>query len=143
ALCAGEEDGLVVQLLAEMSGPAETVVALRGRQRWVRGFEPMRLADEGSRLAEEGVYLIAGAAQGPGMAMAEHLVRSGARVGLVLPPQLPVREQWETWKGLPELPPGQDVIGAAILRLLAIEREVGLDRVLILRSDPGEIGRAS
>ncbi len=137
ALSAVAEDRLVEQLLAESSGPAETVVALRGRQRWVRGFEPMRLAEEGSRLAEEGVYLIAGAAHGPGMAMAEHLVRSGARVGLVLPPQLPAREQWETWKELPELPGGQDVIGAVILRLLAIEREVGLDRVLILRSDPG------
>jgi acyl transferase domain-containing protein len=137
ALSSLHEDRLVDQLLAETSGPAETGVALRGRQRWVRGFEPVRLSEEASGFAEEGVYLIAGAAHGPGMAMAEHLVRSGARVGLVLPPQLPAREHWETWEGLPGQLPGQDVIGAAILRLLAIEREVGLDRVLILRSDVG------
>ena len=54
-----------------------------------------------------------------------------ARVALVLPAELPAREQWETWKGLPGVPPGQDVIGAAILRLLALEKEVGLDRVLV------------
>jgi acyl transferase domain-containing protein len=127
------QDRLVDQLLAEMSGPAEPAVALRGRQRWVRGFEPVRLEEGTSRLAEGGVYLIAEAAHGPGMAIADHLVRHlGARVGLALPPQLPDRAHWETWKGLPDVPPGQDVIGAAILRLLALEREVGLDRVLIL-----------
>jgi acyl transferase domain-containing protein len=135
-----EEERLIAQLLAEMSGPAEPAVALRGRQRWVRGFEPVRLADEaGSRLVTGGVYLVAGAERGPGMAIAEHLVRSmEARVGLILPPQLPPRERWETWQGLPEVPPGQDVLGAAILRLLALEREAGLDRILILRAEPGD-----
>ena len=127
-------DRLAGQILAELSGPLETTVALRGRQRWVRGFEPVS-GEETSRLVPGGVYLIAEAAHGPGMALADHLVRNlDARVALVLPPQLPAREQWETWKGLPGVPPGQDVIGAAILRLLALEREVGLDRVLILRS---------
>lgn len=134
------EDRLVDQLLVEMSGPAEPAVALRGRHRWVRGFEPVRLDGEApSLLAEGDVYLIAGAAHGPGMAIAGHLVRSlGARVGLVLPPEFPPRERWETWKGLPDAPPGQDAIGAAIRRLLDLEREVGLDRVLILRSQPGD-----
>lgn len=135
-----QEERLVDQLLAEMAGPAEPTVALRGRQRWVRGFEPVRLPEgAGSRLLPGGAYLIAGAEHGPGMAIAEHLVRSlDARIGLVLPPQLPPRESWETWKGLPEVPPGQDVLGAAILRLLALEREAGLDRVLILRAQPGD-----
>jgi acyl transferase domain-containing protein/acyl carrier protein len=128
-------DRLADRLLAELSGPLETAVALRGRQRWVRGFEPMRGDGAPSRLVRGGVYLIAEAAHGPGMALADHLVRNlDARVALVLPPQLPAREQWETWKGLPGVPPGQDVIGAAILRLLALEKDVGLDRVLVLRS---------
>jgi acyl transferase domain-containing protein/acyl carrier protein len=131
----GDLDRLAGQILAELSGPLETAVALRGRQRWVRGFEQIRSGEAPSRLVPGGVYLIADAAHGPGMALADHLVRNlDAPVAHVLPPQLPAREQWETWKGLPDVPPGQDVIGAAILRLLALEREVGLDRVLILRS---------
>jgi acyl carrier protein len=131
----GDLDRLAGQLIAELSGPLETAVALRGRQRWVRGFEPVRSEEAPSRLVREGVYLIAEAAHGPGMAIADHLVRNlDARVALVLPPQLPPRERWETWTGLPGVPPGQDAIGTAILRLLALEREVGLDRVLILHS---------
>jgi acyl transferase domain-containing protein/acyl carrier protein len=123
--------GLEERLIAEVSA-ADPVVALRGRQRWVRGFERVRLEETASL---EGTWLIAEAAHGPGMAIADHLIRDGARQGasvaLVLPPQLPDRSQWETWKGLPDVPPGQDVIGAAILRLLALEKETGLDRVRI------------
>jgi acyl transferase domain-containing protein/acyl carrier protein len=135
-----QEERLIDQLLAEMSGPAETAVALRGRQRWVRGFEPVRLDEiSASRLAAGGVYLLAEAVHGPGMRIAGHLVRSlGARVGLVVPPQFPERERWETWSGLPGVPPGQDVIGDAVLRLLALERETGLDGVLILRAESGD-----
>ncbi len=136
-------DRLAGRLLAELSGPLETAVALRGRQRWVRGFEPVRGEDSPSRLVRGGVYLLAEVAHGPGMAIADHLVRDlDAKVALVLPPQLPPRERWETWTGLPGVPPGQDAIGTAILRLLALEREVGLDRVLILRSlDLAEVHR--
>ena len=75
------------QLLAEMAGPAETVVALRGRQRFVRGFERVRLASHPAApvLSADGVYLIAGAGDGPGLALAEHLAeRVGARVGIVV-----------------------------------------------------------
>jgi acyl transferase domain-containing protein/acyl carrier protein len=129
---------IVDQLLAEISTPPEPAVALRGRQRWVLGFEPVRLPEEmasASLIVEDGVYLLAGAAHGPGMRIAESLVRSGARVGLVMPPQFPERGRWETWQGLPDVPPGQDAIGDAVLRLLALEREVGLDRVLILKVD--------
>jgi acyl transferase domain-containing protein/acyl carrier protein len=130
----GDLDRLASRILAELSGPLKPAVALRGRQRWVRGFEAVR-GEETSKLVPGGVYLIADAAHGPGMAIADHLVRDlGAKVAIVLPPQLPAREHWETWKGLPDVPPGQDVIGSAILRLLTLEREVGLDRVLILRS---------
>ncbi|HEY0554506.1 MAG TPA: acyltransferase domain-containing protein, partial [Thermoanaerobaculia bacterium] len=135
------EERLIERLLAEMAGPAETAVALRGGQRWVRGFAPVRLeaARSASPLAAGGVYLLAEALHGPGMRIAEHLVRDlGARVALVMPPQFPERSRWETWRSLPEVPPGQDVIGDAVLRLLALEREIGLDGVLILRAEPGD-----
>jgi acyl transferase domain-containing protein len=93
------------QLLAEMAGPAETAVALRGRQRFVRGFERVRLAAHPTAapaLDADGVYLVvlagldgldgldglAGYAEhGPGLALAEHLAEwVGARVGIVVAP---------------------------------------------------------
>jgi acyl transferase domain-containing protein len=105
---------LVDQLLAEMSGPAEPAVALRGRHRFVRGFEPVRLAETPGAnplLSADGVYLIAGAEGGPGLALAEQLVRRvGARVAVVVPPYF-----------------GPD-------RLLALES--ASDRLLVLRSEP-------
>jgi acyl transferase domain-containing protein len=107
----GDLDHLAGRLLAELSGPPETAVALRGRQRWVRGFERVQEEGSPSRLVRGGVYLIAEAAHGPGMAIADHLVRDlDAKVALVLPP-------------------GQDAVGA-----MALEREAGPDRVLILHS---------
>jgi acyl transferase domain-containing protein/acyl carrier protein len=141
------EERLIDQLLAEMAAPPEAsgpAVALRGRRRWVRGFAPVRLPEPAaSPLVQGGAYLIAEAVHGPGMRIAEHLLRTFAgRVALVMPPQFPERGSWETWHALPEVPPGQDVIGDAVLRLLALEREIGLDDVLILRGGPDGIATA-
>jgi acyl transferase domain-containing protein/acyl carrier protein len=91
----------ILREMAEMRSPAEPVVALRGRHRYVRGFEPVRLPEPADLapqpvhgLFREAVYLIAGVADGPGMALAEHLVeRVGARVALLLPEGAPAR--WE------------------------------------------------
>jgi KR domain/Phosphopantetheine attachment site/Beta-ketoacyl synthase-like, N-terminal len=132
---------LIDQILGEADAPPraeEMAVAFRGRRRWARSFAPVRLAAPSRPpLAADGVYLITDGTHGPGMAIAEHLVRAvGARVALVMPPQLPPRERWESWEGLPEAPPGQDVIGAALGRLLALEAEGLLDRILLLRSAP-------
>jgi phthiocerol/phenolphthiocerol synthesis type-I polyketide synthase E len=153
------ERRLAAQLLAELAGPGEDLalpavtpspppellVALRGRQRFVRVFEPVRLPPpppppfEPQLLVRGGVYFIAGAAAGPGMAIAEHLVRRHeARVGLLLPDELPPRTGWEAWQPPPGVPPAQDAVGAAIRRLLALERGPGLDRVLIARGAAGD-----
>jgi hypothetical protein len=114
------------------------VVAFRGRHRWVRSFAPVRLtAPAAPQLRKDGTYLITDGTHGPGMAIAEHLIRKvGARVVLVMPPQFPARERWESWEGLPEVPPGQDVIGTAIGRLLALEADGLLDRAVLVRSAP-------
>jgi acyl carrier protein len=122
------------------------VVAFRGRQRFVRAFEPVRLRAAGGAaagLVHGGVYLIAGAADGPGMSLADHLVRRlEAKVGLVLPGGFPRRERWESWQAPADLA-GDDAIGAAVRRLLDLERACGLERVLILRSDdPAAVGGA-
>ncbi|HEY2740433.1 MAG TPA: type I polyketide synthase, partial [Thermoanaerobaculia bacterium] len=136
------EERLADQLLAELSAAAsdvEPAVAYRGRQRWVRRFERLRLPEAAepsaaaSRLRAGGTYLITDAVHAVGLGAAEYITGTlGARVALVLPPDFPAREKWEGWQGLPEVPPGQDVAGAAIRRLLALEPLAG---VVILRAD--------
>jgi acyl transferase domain-containing protein/acyl carrier protein len=131
------EERLADQLLAELSAAGEDIepaVAYRGRQRWVRRFERLRLPEAAaSRLRAGGAYLITDAVHAVGLGAAEYLTGTlGARAALVLPPDFPPREKWEGWQALPEVPPGQDVAGAAIRRLLALEPRA---EVAILRAD--------
>jgi len=96
------EERLIGQLLAEMEVPEaelEPAVAYRGRQRWVRTFEAVRIppitgettGETGpSRLRPEGAYLITDGAHAVGLGMAEALAGAGARVAVVLPPGSPV-----------------------------------------------------
>jgi acyl transferase domain-containing protein/acyl carrier protein len=137
------DDRLEERLIAEASLGAggETAVALRGRRRWVRCFEPARLteADGVSLLQPGAAYLITDGVHGGGAALAELLVRSfDARVALVVPPQFPPPERWDGWEGLPAVPPGQDVIGAAVKRLSGLTAgERG--RLLLVRAQAGDL----
>jgi acyl transferase domain-containing protein len=74
-------------LRAEVEGGGESVVALRGRRRWTRGFEPVRLdepAPEATRLRRHGVYVVAGGLGGVGLTLAGFLAeRFAARLVLV------------------------------------------------------------
>jgi acyl transferase domain-containing protein/acyl carrier protein len=135
------EERLIDQLLAEASlaaaGPADVAVAYRGRRRWVRSFERVRLPDTVvSRLVPGGAYLITDGVHGAGALLAERLLRTlDARVALVVPPQFPPPERWDGWEGLPAVPPGADVIGTAVRRLSGLgagERE----RLLLVRAEP-------
>ena len=61
------EEPLAENLIAEFAGlPAETVIAYRGRHRWLQTFEPLRVRDAvvgeplPPRLREQGVYLLTG-----------------------------------------------------------------------------------
>ena len=61
------EERLTENLIAEFAAlPSETVVAYRGRHRWLQTFEPLRLGDAvveeqlPPRLRERGVYLLTG-----------------------------------------------------------------------------------
>jgi acyl transferase domain-containing protein len=136
------KERVVGQILAEMGVPVgEMAVAFRGRHRWTRTFAPVRLAAPATpRLRADGVYLVTDGTHGPGMAIAEYLARTvGAHVVLAVPPQFPPRERWERWEGLPEVPPGQDVIGTTIGRLLALEGDGLLDRITLVRFSPTDV----
>jgi len=83
---------LLDRLAAELAHPPEeTVVALRGRRRWVQRFAPVRLEAAGrSGLRQGGVVLVTGGTSGIGLALAEHLARTaGARLALVGRSELP------------------------------------------------------
>ncbi len=113
--------------------PPLPIVALRGRQRFVRGSERLHLPDAGPRpdqagsgagLLRGGAYLIAGADRGAGEPLAQHLVRQlDARVALVIAPAAAAAAPAES---------------PAAGRLLTLAGEVGDTRVLIVRGDPAD-----
>ncbi|HSK75059.1 MAG TPA: amino acid adenylation domain-containing protein [Thermoanaerobaculia bacterium] len=111
---AERRNDLIAQLLTELQGGGtEPLVAWRGRQRFVPGWEPVRLAGgEGSPFRENGAYLITGGTGGIGLALAGHLARTvRARLALV------------SRRGLPD--------GSAEVR----ELEAAGAEVLVLRAD--------
>ena len=142
------EERLIGQLLAEMEVPEaelEPAVAYRGRQRWVRTFETVRLPEEigpgASRLRPDGAYLITDGAHAVGLGMAEALAGLGARVAVLLPTEFPAREKWTEIRDVPAAPPGLDVAGAAVRRLLPLE-ERGLAVLLADLADPASLAGA-
>ncbi len=96
----GDGDKLTGYLLAECAADSDdTVVAYRGRRRWVQTFEPLRLEDTGKvpkLLREGGVYLITGGLGGIGLLLAEYLARTvKAKLILTGRSALPAREEWD------------------------------------------------
>jgi acyl transferase domain-containing protein len=86
-------DRLAAQLLSEaLAGrPGDTQIALRGRRRFVRAYEPVPLGavgEEGTApLRRDGVYLVTDVLHGIGLPLAETLRRNlGCRLALLLPP---------------------------------------------------------
>ncbi len=65
------------QIVAEVDARSpEPVIAYRGRQRWVQGFEPARIEEaSGTSLREGGTYLLTGGLEGNGFALARLLAR--------------------------------------------------------------------
>jgi acyl transferase domain-containing protein/acyl carrier protein len=96
------EERLIAQVLDEIEAGLPPVVALRGRQRWIRSFERIRMEatdPAASPLHPGGSYLITDGAHGVGPSLAEHLAGAvGARVAVVLPPGTPAGPQ--PWEGL-------------------------------------------
>lgn len=83
---AGAEGQLADRLLRELEGePSESEIALRGRDRWVRRYDDVRLEPVQERpwLRDGGVYLVTGGLGGIGLRLADHLA-THARVKLAL-----------------------------------------------------------
>jgi NADP-dependent 3-hydroxy acid dehydrogenase YdfG len=83
----GTENQLINQLIKELTlESSESVVAYRGKHRWVQIFEPVQLNEapkEKIPLREGGVYLITGGLSGIGLVLAEYLAQT-VRAKLIL-----------------------------------------------------------
>lgn len=93
-----DADRGAAQLLAELRLPTSSeVAAWRGRRRWVRSHDPVRVEPAESPVSRErGVYLITGGLGGLGLALARHLADSvQGRLVLVGRNPLPERDAWE------------------------------------------------
>jgi len=95
---AGVPSAVIPELLRE---PADEVVALAGRRRWVPDHQPVPVpAGQPPAIAERGVYLITGGLGGIGITIAEDLARrAAARLVLVSRAGLPPRDDWDAHAG--------------------------------------------
>ena len=129
-----EARAMGARVAAEALAGAERAVALRGRHRWVRGFDAVRPAPTAAPvLREGGVYLFVGGLRGRNELLAEHAVRRyGARLVLV-DPDLPHRGGWDP---VVRARPAEDPLRRQIERIRALEAEGA--EVLNFQVQPGE-----
>jgi amino acid adenylation domain-containing protein len=93
---------LLHQLMAEFSRKSsESLVAYRGRSRWVRSFDALRLPATPAPppvLKPRGVYLITGGLGGVGLELAEYLGRTvQAKLVLLGRGHFPQQDAWDEW----------------------------------------------
>ena len=134
---------LADRLIAEFASdpgsvPADTVIAYRGKHRWVQNFEPVRLEtpEAGKRpLRQGGVYLITGGMGGIGFVLAEHLARAWqAKLVLIGRSELPERDKWEQWLDTHD---EQNELSQRIHKIIGLER-IGAE-VMVVSADVGDM----
>lgn len=123
------------QLLTEMVELAsEPVIAYRGKQRWVQGFEAVRLDRQTQpvrQLRQRGVYLITGGLGRVGLLLAAYLARTvQARLVLIGRSEIPPKAEWAARLADAQTP---EALQHKIRRLQEIEA-LGAE-VLVLRAD--------
>ncbi|GET37655.1 beta-ketoacyl synthase [Microseira wollei NIES-4236] len=122
-------DKLIVELTAQ---PPETIVAYRGKHRWVETFEPARLnqtIDGTAKLREQGVYLIAGALGDVSLMLGEYLAQTvRAKLILIEHPDFPDRDEWGKRKiqAIEQLSPEVLFISADVANEAQMEQAIGL-----------------
>jgi acyl transferase domain-containing protein/acyl carrier protein len=126
---------LIDQLIAEFSGkPADSIVAYRGKHRWVQTYKSVRLnraAEHDLRLREGGVYLITGGLGGIGLVFAGFLAQTArAKLVLVGRSPFPDRDEWEQYLAMHD---EQDELSVKIRKLRSLE-ESGAE-VLVLNAN--------
>ena len=129
------------EVLQELRSTAPgTVVALRRQQRFVLGYEPVRLSlpePRPRRLRDGGVYLITGGLGGVTFVLAAYLAHvAKAKLVLTGRARMPERAEWEAWlAGRGE----EDPISQRIRRVQALEG-YGAE-VLLLSADVGDLAQ--
>lgn len=118
-----QQEILVDQIMTEsLTDVCDTVVAYRGKYRWVQTFDLTPLHDTAGRatgLRERGVYLITGGLGGMGLTLAEYLAqRVQAKLILVGRSNFPERSEWEHWLAVHD---GQDEVSRKLRKLQEIE----------------------
>ncbi|NOK63912.1 MAG: type I polyketide synthase [Chloroflexi bacterium AL-W] len=126
---------LVDHLLSEAGHYTnESVIAYRGKQRWVQTYEPVRLDEERAPVRQfrsQGVYLITGGLGNLGLLLARSLAQNvQARLVLVGRSGLPEKESWEDWLATHE---EADPTSARIRQVQQME-ELGAE-VLVMSAD--------
>jgi NAD(P)-dependent dehydrogenase (short-subunit alcohol dehydrogenase family)/acyl carrier protein len=118
----------------------ESLVALRGRRRFLRRFRSITLppVEHGlERLRQNGVYLITGGLDETGVTLAEQLFKAcGARLCLLAPEDTPPMDRWGDWlSALDE----RSEESRRLRRVLALERS-GCD-LLVTAADLAHAGQ--
>lgn len=128
------EELLVNQLFAELTASsADQMVAYRGKHRWVRAFEPVRIDHQSHKpscLRAGGVYLITGGLGGVGLELAGHIAQTvPCRLILLGRSTFPARAEWDEQLARAE----DDRVSQQIRKLKDIER-LGAE-VLVVSAD--------
>ncbi|MCU0494552.1 MAG: acyltransferase domain-containing protein, partial [Chloroflexaceae bacterium] len=132
-----QRDSQAARLLAELhTDVAETLVAYRGKQRWLPQFVPLHLAAEAEPaypLREAGVYIIYEGLVGVGYALAQLLASTlGARLLLLEQAEFPAPAQWATWRASH---PADDPVSRKLERVAALQAQGAQLLVLHAASD--------
>ncbi|HZN45530.1 MAG TPA: KR domain-containing protein, partial [Nitrospiraceae bacterium] len=146
-------DDDVIKILSEFTKPNQSgVLAYRGKYRWQRKYERVRLpkltvsktrgdVPELNRLQKRGVYLITGGTGGIGLAIAKFLATAcKARIVLTKKTAFPEKAKWKELSNSSEAP---KAVVKIIKELLEIENAGADVEVLVAEaSDPGQMRRA-
>lgn len=138
-----EKEFLANNIMAELAErDGETLVAYRGRHRWVQTFEPVKFAEKSpgeTRLHDGDVYLLTGGPNDIDLELAQSLEAS-VHCKLVLNgyPHFPAREQWPQWL---EAHDDQDIVSHRIKRILELEQSGA--EVMLCDVDVGDLEEMS